>query len=80
MEPAIVCCPWSPVATAIPAWQVGILLFVWVFELGHEWLGHIPSPITGTVGICEFLAWLDRSCPKDTLTDCGAEIPGPWCL
>ena len=27
-------------------------------ELGHEWRGLIPSPITGTDGNQEFLAWL----------------------
>jgi len=27
-------------------------------ELGHAWLGLIPSPITGTDGNQEFLAWL----------------------
>jgi 23S rRNA (cytidine1920-2'-O)/16S rRNA (cytidine1409-2'-O)-methyltransferase len=27
-------------------------------ELGHDWLGLIPSPITGTDGNHEFLAWL----------------------
>lgn len=27
-------------------------------ELGHAWLGLIPSPITGTNGNHEFLAWL----------------------
>ncbi len=30
-------------------------------ELGHTWLGLIPSPITGTDGNREFLAWLGRS-------------------
>ena len=29
-------------------------------DLGHEWLGLIPSPITGTDGNREFLAWLGR--------------------
>lgn len=30
-------------------------------DLGHQWLGLIPSPITGTDGNVEFLAWLGRS-------------------
>jgi 23S rRNA (cytidine1920-2'-O)/16S rRNA (cytidine1409-2'-O)-methyltransferase len=34
-----------------------IRLFV-MEELGHGWLGLIPSPITGTDGNQEFLAWL----------------------
>lgn len=32
-------------------------------ELGHEWRGLIPSPITGTDGNQEFLAWIGPGPP-----------------